>query len=82
MRIGLVQRCDRVRIEVEDWGVGFEPGRIEPNHFGLEGIRERARVFGGSATIDSSPGKGTRIVVELPLVEENAVEENAEKASP
>ena len=69
VRVGLVQRDGRVRVEVEDWGVGFDPQRIDPSRYGLEGIRQRAHVFGGEATIDSAPGRGTRIVVELPLVE-------------
>jgi len=56
-----------LRIVVQDWGVGFDPERVEPDHFGLEGIRERARLFGGRATIYASPGQGTRIVVELHL---------------
>jgi signal transduction histidine kinase len=67
VRIRLVQREDGIRIEVEDWGVGFNPKNIAEGHFGLAGINERARLFGGAAIIRSSPGKGTRIVVELPL---------------
>ena len=67
VRIRLVQREDGIRIEVEDWGVGFNSDKIADGHFGLEGIKERARLFGGAANIRSSPGEGTRIVVELPL---------------
>ena len=52
------------------WGVGFDKDNIEEGSFGLEGIRERARLLGGNAIIDSRPGKGTRIVVGLPLLEE------------
>lgn len=70
VRIRLEQRDDRVRVEVEDWGIGFDPRNVRSHCFGLEGIRERARVFGGEATIDAAPGKGTRVVVELPVVEE------------
>jgi len=69
VRIALVQQDDRLRIEVQDWGCGFDPAQVPKEHFGLEGIRERARLFGGHATIDSSPGQGTRITVELPIVE-------------
>jgi signal transduction histidine kinase len=69
IRIRLEQQDDRVSIEVEDWGVGFAQDDVEPNRFGLLGIRERARLFGGSAEIDSEPGSGTRICVELPVVE-------------
>ncbi len=64
----------RLRIEIQDWGVGFDPHSVPSERFGLRGITERARLFGGKATIDSAPGKGTRIVVELPLVEQPTAE--------
>ena len=67
VRIRLVQQEDGIRIDVKDWGVGFNPRTIAEGHFGLEGIKERTRLFGGAFTIRSSPGKGTRIVVQLPL---------------
>jgi signal transduction histidine kinase len=67
VRVRLVQRKEEIRIKVEDWGVGFNPRKVAEGHYGLEGIKERARLFGGAATIRSSPGKGTRIVVTLPL---------------
>jgi signal transduction histidine kinase len=66
--IRLTQRHDYIRIEVQDWGVGFNLKEVGEGHFGLEGIQERARLFGGSATIKSALGKGTRIVVQLPLL--------------
>jgi len=68
VRIRVVQREDGIRIEVQDWGVGFNPRKIAEGHFGLEGIKERTRLFRGAFTIRSSPGKGTRIVVQLPLL--------------
>lgn len=68
VRISLVQHEDRVRIQIQDWGIGFDPKAAGENRFGLEGIRERARLLGGRARIQSEPGKGTRIAVELPLV--------------
>ena len=69
IEVRLEQREQRIFLEVRDWGVGFQPDRIEDDHFGLRGIRERARLLGGNAEIESSPGKGTRVRVELPLVE-------------
>jgi signal transduction histidine kinase len=66
--VRLIQRDEYIRIEVQDWGIGFNPRKVGDGHFGLEGIQERARLFGGSATIKSAPGKGTRIVVQLPLM--------------
>jgi signal transduction histidine kinase len=67
VRITLADRSGEIRITVRDWGVGFDFRRVAEGHFGLAGIKERARLFGGSAIIRSSPGKGTRIVVVLPM---------------
>jgi signal transduction histidine kinase len=68
-RIMLMQGHDWVRVAVEDWGNGFDATKVGQNHFGLQGIRERARLLGGRTSISSTPGKGTRIVVRLPLLE-------------
>ena len=68
VRVALVQQGSGLRVEVQDWGVGFDPSRIGEQCFGLEGIRERVRLLGGQSTIESAPGKGARIAVELPLV--------------
>ena len=67
--VSLKQRGDRLRIEIRDWGMGFDPETVREDHFGLEGIRERARLLGGKCNIKSTPGEGTSIVVELPVVE-------------
>jgi signal transduction histidine kinase len=69
IRLGVTQVGKRIRIEVEDAGVGFDQEKVDPARFGLLGIRERARLFGGSAIIGSVPGHGTRIAVDLPIVE-------------
>ena len=68
VQVSLVQHGDQVRIEVRDWGIGFDPKAVPKNHFGLEGIRQRARLLGGKCSIRSGLGKGTRITVELPVV--------------
>ena len=68
VRVSLLQREDRVRIEIRDWGVGFDTKKVRGDHFGLEGIRQRARLLGGKCSIRSKPGKGTRITVDLPVV--------------
>jgi PAS domain S-box-containing protein len=69
VRVSLVQRADRLRIKIRDWGVGFDPTRPHENRFGIEGIRQRARLLGGMCSIKSKRGKGTCILVELPIVE-------------
>lgn len=58
---------DVLRIQVRDWGVGFDPNRTQPGHFGLNGLRQRVKLLRGTATIHSEPGKGTCVTVELPL---------------
>jgi len=69
LRIELVQEDDLIHIEIHDWGKGFDPDNIVTGCFGLQGIQERARLLGGRATIESKAGEGTRIAVELPVVE-------------
>jgi len=68
VRIELVQHADRVRIEIRDWGLGFVPTAIKEGSYGVEGIRQRAKLLGGRCSIQSQRGKGTRIRVELPVV--------------
>lgn len=63
-----------LRIEIEDDGRGFDPAEAAANTerppFGLMGIRERVELLGGKVTIDSAPGQGTRIEIEVPMPEE------------
>jgi PAS domain S-box-containing protein len=67
--VSLIQQGDRLRIEIRDWGIGFDPKTVQQNRFGLEGIRERVRLLGGKFHINSEPGKGTSLVVTLPVAE-------------
>ena len=55
-------------IDVRDDGVGAAPAALaDPHSFGVIGMRERAGHFGGRLTIDSAPGLGTRVRLEMPL---------------
>ena len=67
VEIRLTQSNSSVQVEVEDWGTGFDPSRAVRDHYGLEGIRERAQSFGGQVSIVSVPGEGTCVRAELPL---------------
>jgi signal transduction histidine kinase len=59
-------RGDRVTLMIEDDGIGFEPEASQlGEHFGLLGIRERAEALGGTLTVESSPGAGSTVVVEV-----------------
>jgi len=54
-------------VTVEDNGVGFDPtGGVKLGHRGLANTRERAAAIGGSVTIESGPGVGTRVMVRVP----------------
>ncbi len=68
VRVELMQHGDVLQIKVQDWGEGFDPTAVEADHFGLEGIRQRARLLGGRTSVESAPGQGTCLAVELPLV--------------
>ncbi len=57
-----------VEMRVTDDGCGFAPqARYKRGSFGLFGLSERAVQLGGSVTVESAPGAGTRITVRLPL---------------
>ncbi|HEV2851179.1 MAG TPA: GAF domain-containing sensor histidine kinase [Thermoanaerobaculia bacterium] len=63
----LVERRDgRVVVMVEDDGKGFAPATAGgADRLGLIGMRERAEALGGTLTIESAPGEGTTIAVEV-----------------
>lgn len=67
LAVRIVQQEERLFVEVIDWGRGFDATRIPADRFGLRGIKERARLFGGSVRLESAQGKGTRLLIELPL---------------
>ena len=57
-----------LRVVIEDDGQGFNPGQVltEPgDHFGLPSMRERAQSIGARLRVDSTPGHGTRIVLNV-----------------
>jgi len=53
-------------LEVRDDGQGFEPEAVEAGHYGLLGMRERARLAGGRLEVSSEKGQGTVIKAYLP----------------
>jgi NarL family two-component system sensor histidine kinase YdfH len=58
-------------IEVRDDGIGFESALVETQkgHYGLLGLRERARLWGGHLDIESASGEGTTLRLYLPICE-------------
>jgi len=60
---------DELRIEVEDRGRGIGIVNGDDDHFGLRLMRERVEMIQGSLAIESTPGRGTRVVACLPVGE-------------
>ncbi len=57
---------DRVRLTIEDDGVGFDAeSATGPGHLGLLGMRERCEMLEGRLEVESTPGQGTTLVAEL-----------------
>ncbi len=56
-----------VELSVNDDGCGFDPQAAAANgHFGLRGLKERARALDAELALDSQPGRGTRLHLKLP----------------
>jgi len=66
--VGLELVCNEgsLSLEVSDDGVGFDSDGEFPGHLGLRSMRERAQRVGGTLTIETSPGGGTRIRAQIP----------------
>lgn len=58
-----------ITASVDDNGKGFDPdvGFGKSGSWGLRGIKERAMTVGGRLSIESKPGEGTRVKLEIPL---------------
>ncbi|HUA21491.1 MAG TPA: sensor histidine kinase [Bryobacteraceae bacterium] len=67
IKVRLEDANGQIAAIVEDDGVGFEQDGGVPYGLGLLGITERVRELSGNVSIQSEPGKGTRIAVVLPL---------------
>jgi signal transduction histidine kinase len=65
-RVSLYRGDDRLMLEVDDDGQGFDPGTSRRGD-GLTNLEARVRALGGAFSIESTPGKGTTITVALSL---------------
>lgn len=74
----------RVRLRVEDNGVGFRVSEaIAGSHgFGLRGIKDRVELLGGRLELTSAPGCGTSVLIELPAPEAGAARREPPAARP
>jgi signal transduction histidine kinase len=70
--VNLVKKDDKLSLSVEDYGVGFNQDKAMKitkgkGPLGLLIMRERTIQLDGEFTIESQPGKGTHVLVEIPL---------------
>jgi len=71
-QVTVTSDADLVVLEVRDDGRGFDPTAVFVGHLGLESMRSRASEIGAAIRIDSRPGEGTLVAVELPVTTESA----------
>jgi len=64
MQVGIYSQNGKYRITIADDGIGFEPGIMKATaHYGLENMKYRSAEISCEFTIDTMPGKGTRITI-------------------
>jgi signal transduction histidine kinase len=67
--VRLLASATHLMLRVDDAGHGFDPSSAlaAQTTGGLSGMNERVQLIGGVLSIESAPGRGTRIIAELPL---------------
>ncbi len=80
------QHPDRLSITVSDEGSGFDvatkAAESDKSHFGVFSIDHRIEAIGGTLTIDSAPGKGTRVCLEIPVTATSADDQTVQTEPP
>ncbi|MFD1832988.1 GAF domain-containing sensor histidine kinase [Streptomyces desertarenae] len=68
VEVSLTRRGAAVVLRVSDDGSGFDPTAVRRagRHLGLVSMRDRAAAVGGTLTVESEPGKGTAVEMEVP----------------
>lgn len=65
--VRLAREGDMLTVELRDDGRGFDPAAVPAGHYGLLGMRERARLVDGRLDVSSAPGAGTTLRLQLAL---------------
>lgn len=67
IRLELCYTAKELHLTIQDDGRGFDPemARAKAGHWGFNGMHERARHIGATLTVDTAPGRGTRIDVSV-----------------
>jgi PAS domain S-box-containing protein len=85
-RVEVLQESGRIRVYVEDEGVGFDPVQLnaqgaKSRGMGLFSIQERLGYLGGSMEIDSAPGRGSRFTLITPPISIKRADSHVAKQS-
>jgi signal transduction histidine kinase len=68
VQVVMHHEAKQITLTISDNGRGFDPARVNRSgHYGLRGMRERVAALRGSIDIDSAPGKGTVVMIQLPV---------------
>lgn len=72
IQVKITVQSQYVRVVVRDNGRGFDMAGVSNNYedrgsFGMVNMRERAELVNGEFSLDSSPGRGTQVTVEIPI---------------
>ena len=71
VEIVLLECADNLALLISDDGRGFDPTRPRPGHYGLQAMRERATLVGGTLHVLSAVGSGTQLRVHIPMSEQH-----------
>ena len=75
VNVALKQEGPTITLQIEDNGCGFDSDSHRLDSFGIKSIHDRIKALGGSVKIDSKPGNGTCVYVNLPFLGEPTSEE-------
>jgi signal transduction histidine kinase len=68
VKLALQHVGEAIQLEVRDDGVGFDPGTLQTTGgMGIRGMEERAHALGGRLLVESAPGEGTLVRVQIPI---------------
>jgi PAS domain S-box-containing protein len=72
VQISLLREEGTLRLAVQDWGQGFDPSVHQTpggpgERVGMASMQERVSILGGRLHVESAPGRGTRLIADVPL---------------
>ncbi|MFP6694562.1 MAG: PAS domain S-box protein [Pirellulales bacterium] len=67
--VDLAESDGVINLEIRDEGIGMDLDNVPEDRFGVRGISERARLFGGQAEFTSGPERGTQLFVSIPRID-------------